>query len=79
MIVCVCEGISERSVREVVRAGARSLDEVAAACGAGTKCGSCHLSLRRLVCLAMDETSCASRSAAGSWSMVGRSMLETSG
>ncbi|MBI4468405.1 MAG: (2Fe-2S)-binding protein [Acidobacteria bacterium] len=41
-------------MREAVRAGARSLDEVAEACGAGTDCGSCCAYLRRIVRLTAD-------------------------
>ncbi|MDX2021205.1 MAG: (2Fe-2S)-binding protein [Deltaproteobacteria bacterium] len=42
MIVCICRGVSDRSVRLAVMQGARSLPDVSAACGAGTGCGACH-------------------------------------
>jgi bacterioferritin-associated ferredoxin len=42
MMVCLCESVSERKVRRAIEHGARTLDEVAAACRAGTGCGGCH-------------------------------------
>ena len=42
MIVCHCHGISDRTIREVVREGARTHREVALACGAGRVCGGCR-------------------------------------
>ena len=41
MILCLCRGVSEREVAEVVSQGAASVSEVRRACGAGTDCGSC--------------------------------------
>jgi bacterioferritin-associated ferredoxin len=42
MYICICNAITERQVREVVRAGAASLDEIAAALGVGAGCGRCR-------------------------------------
>jgi bacterioferritin-associated ferredoxin len=41
MIVCLCLGVSDSTVRTLVAAGADSAEAVARACGAGTDCGSC--------------------------------------
>lgn len=41
MYVCVCARVRESEIRSVIHAGARDEDEVGAACGAGTGCGSC--------------------------------------
>ena len=41
MMICHCNGISERRIRKVVRNGADSLHSVARACGAGASCGGC--------------------------------------
>ena len=49
MIVCLCEGVSERKVTEAVAHGARSLDRLARTTGAGSSCGSCHNALRDLL------------------------------
>ena len=49
MYACLCRAVTERSVREVVAAGASTVSEVRATCGAGTGCGGCLPSLRRLL------------------------------
>lgn len=42
MIVCHCQGVSDRVIRESVQKGARTHREVALACGAGRRCGGCR-------------------------------------
>jgi bacterioferritin-associated ferredoxin len=42
VIVCHCEVVSDRVIRREVECGARTVDEVGACCGAGTRCGSCR-------------------------------------
>jgi len=42
MIVCFCRGLDERDLRQVVAAGAFTVEDVAAACGAATDCGACR-------------------------------------
>lgn len=42
MIVCICQGVGCRTVREAIRDGALTADAVGEACGAGTDCGSCR-------------------------------------
>jgi bacterioferritin-associated ferredoxin len=49
MIVCVCRRVSDHQIRAVVERGARTIDEVAAACRAGTGCGACHESIVELI------------------------------
>jgi bacterioferritin-associated ferredoxin len=46
---CLCRAVTETSVRAVVKAGASTVAEVRATCGAGTGCGGCLPSLRRLL------------------------------
>ena len=41
MVLCVCKVVTEGEVAALVRAGARSVDEIASRCGAGTDCGAC--------------------------------------
>ena len=41
MIVCVCNAITEREVRDLARAGARTPEEAYAALGHEPQCGSC--------------------------------------
>jgi bacterioferritin-associated ferredoxin len=49
MYVCLCKGISERTVRACIRSGATTIREVGAACGAGTDCGSCRGMIREMI------------------------------
>ena len=49
MIVCICWGVSEDRIRQAVNRGARTADEVGAACLAGTACGSCRPMLSQLI------------------------------
>lgn len=41
MIVCICEGVSDREILRVIKEGARSLVDIRKACGAGSQCGRC--------------------------------------
>ncbi len=41
MIVCHCNRVSDRAIRDAVRNGASSRSEVAMACRAGRSCGGC--------------------------------------
>ncbi|MDP2293630.1 MAG: (2Fe-2S)-binding protein [Actinomycetota bacterium] len=48
-IVCHCSVVRERTIVKAIRRGAGTLEEVKAACGAGTSCGGCHDALCRLI------------------------------
>jgi bacterioferritin-associated ferredoxin len=41
MYICGCRAVTDREVHEAVQSGARSAAEVAARCGAGSRCGNC--------------------------------------
>lgn len=41
MIICVCKAVGERTLRDAIRAGARSIAELARQTGASTDCGTC--------------------------------------
>ena len=45
MYVCICAGVPDVEVRSCIARGARTVEEVGDACGAGTGCGSCHGSI----------------------------------
>jgi bacterioferritin-associated ferredoxin len=49
MIICHCERVSDRVVRNTVMSGATDCDEIARRCGAGGRCGGCHESIQRLL------------------------------
>jgi bacterioferritin-associated ferredoxin len=48
--VCLCRAVSDRKVRKVINRGAATVDEVGAACGAGTGCGGCRPEIQALLC-----------------------------
>lgn len=49
VIVCHCHRVTHRTVLNVVQQGARTLEEVGRACGAGTGCGGCRKSIEGLL------------------------------
>ena len=42
MYVCICNAITERDVRECVRRGCCSMEELSGELGVGTSCGRCR-------------------------------------
>lgn len=48
-LVCLCNGVSERKVVKAIAHGAESIDEIGAACRAGTTCHGCHDTLTDLL------------------------------
>lgn len=49
MYVCLCTGVTEATIRETMREGACSVEEVMLCTGAGTRCGSCTAAIEELV------------------------------
>ena len=49
MIVCHCNGVSDRAIRRSVRSGAVTTDLVANACGAGACCGGCREAVEEIL------------------------------
>lgn len=49
VIVCSCQVVSDRTVQAAVASGATTIEEVAARCGAGARCGGCWPALRELI------------------------------
>ena len=49
MIVCICKGLSEQAIRDMVEEGHGSVQQLSSACGAGSECGSCRFRLNKLV------------------------------
>ena len=56
MIVCSCHAVTDREIRRLAREGARSPRQVAKACGAGSSCGGCRLSVRAILAEAACES-----------------------
>jgi bacterioferritin-associated ferredoxin len=55
VIVCLCRGVSDRTIAKVIADGARTADEVGQVCGAGTSCGSCLPTVERMCRRACEE------------------------
>lgn len=49
MYICICRAVSSATVRAVIADGARTVRQVADACGAGTDCGRCAVHVRALL------------------------------
>jgi len=49
MIICSCEGISEKEIRRAARCGADSVEKLGRLCGAGTGCDGCHRDLQTII------------------------------
>jgi bacterioferritin-associated ferredoxin len=49
MIVCHCQAVTDRAIRNAVREGARCRRSVARACSAGRSCGGCTLAIDEIV------------------------------
>lgn len=49
MVVCLCQGVSDKKVRASIEAGARTRQQVTDACGAGDGCGTCHRTIKTLI------------------------------
>lgn len=49
MIVCHCEVVTDRCVRNAVACGAVTVEDVGRMCAAGTSCGGCRPSIAALL------------------------------
>lgn len=41
MYVCICNGVTDRDIRQAAEAGCRTVSELTMRTGAGATCGSC--------------------------------------
>ncbi len=57
MLICHCLRVFDRTIRQCVREGAVTPDDVIAACGAGSRCGGCRASIEAIVEREADDTS----------------------
>ena len=49
MLICMCFGVSHKTVVAVIDAGARTVGEIAERSQAATRCGRCHANLLMLL------------------------------
>ncbi len=57
MILCLCRGVSDQSVRLAIMQGAESTEAIAKTCGAGQGCGACVETIGQML-----RTSCPGKS-----------------
>lgn len=55
MLVCHCNGVTDRHIKRSIREGASTTSEVARRCGAGGSCGGCHEGIRKILHTEMAE------------------------
>jgi len=63
MIVCHCEGVSDRTIRALITAGASSVADITRRCGAGRCCAPC----REEIALLLDSADSAPHNSAAAW------------
>ncbi|MBW3536962.1 MAG: (2Fe-2S)-binding protein [Actinobacteria bacterium] len=49
MYVCSCRAVTDRTVKSVISNGARTIDQIADRCGAGSLCQGCWPTLSKLL------------------------------
>jgi bacterioferritin-associated ferredoxin len=49
VLVCHCKAINDRTIRQVVKSGARTCRQVDRACQAGGNCGGCQPLIRAII------------------------------
>lgn len=49
MVVCHCELVNDRTIREILSGDVMTVEQVTQRCGAGGRCGGCHESIERLL------------------------------
>jgi nitrite reductase (NADH) large subunit len=58
MIICQCNGVSDRAIRKAVRDGASDRNDVVRACMAGTVCGGCVPAIDEIIEVERERTVC---------------------
>jgi len=71
LIVCHCQGVSDRAIREVVREGATSVRQVGRACRAGRMCGGCLPVIAEIIASETPEVACPAHAFQGAEGLVG--------
>lgn len=55
MIVCVCNNVSDRKIRQAVDDGVTTMTELRAEFGVGACCGKCHSCAKQVLRDALEE------------------------
>jgi bacterioferritin-associated ferredoxin len=57
MIICQCNGVSDRAIRKAVRDGASNRNDVVRACTAGEACGGCAPAIDEIIAAEQERIS----------------------
>jgi bacterioferritin-associated ferredoxin len=49
MILCQCAGVEEKTIRRLIRDGARTVEEITQHCGAGQTCPPCQSEIAKML------------------------------
>ncbi len=49
MVICLCKGVSDKRIRQLIDSGAKSLRDIMASCQAGSDCGSCVCAVKEML------------------------------
>ena len=49
MLVCICHGVSDRTIDHAIHDGCRSVRQVGRSCRAGTDCGACRSQIKDMI------------------------------
>jgi len=49
MIICICEGVNDKTIQREITRGASSVHAIRRRCGAGRGCGHCVIDLQQML------------------------------
>ena len=49
MILCSCKAVNDQAIKAAIDAGARSVEDVAERCKAGSRCGGCRPAIQEIL------------------------------
>lgn len=58
MIVCICQNVSDKAIRQALEEGAGSMHEIRAQLGVGSCCGKCNAFAKTLVRAHLEDSGC---------------------
>jgi bacterioferritin-associated ferredoxin len=55
MYVCICAAVTDRQIKQAVREGASTIDDLALQLGVGAGCGCCRAAVQQFLAVEADE------------------------
>ena len=56
MYICLCQGVTDRQIRQAVDSGVQTLAELSAFLGVASQCGRCQVSAETLIAAVQQDT-----------------------